>query len=400
MSPPRFPRPSRRARWAILGLAATAGLLSYAIVRGANRGNDFKYPYGAARLLWTTGALRVDSQPRYPVTFHALLAPLASRPIGQAAAVWAVASVAAIGALPWLFRRLAGVAYRRQVVAWVAVAPFFVDAVVMGQSDPINVFLVTAGLVASKSGRGALGAGLVGLAGMIKILPAVQWATILARTRSRGVWLGVALSAAAGFGVVALAVGPGPALDGFRRQYEWIRDHEKPWHLVARGGDLRPNNESLPIVLARTFGNIPDEFRFPEAVVVARWPLGVIWAAWGLVLSALVAAWLVASVRASRLEPGRAWLGTFALTSVVMLASTPICWHHYFLWTLPAALFLADRPRLVAGVAAAQVLGSASATARACGVHTAIALGLFSLVARRMIAGPGPEGDGDTGAGV
>ncbi len=33
--------------------------------------------------------------------------------------------------------------------------------------------------------------------------------------------------------------------------------NEKPWHLVARGTDLRPNNESLPIVLARTFSAMP-----------------------------------------------------------------------------------------------------------------------------------------------
>ncbi len=358
--------------------------LTYVIYRGANRGSDFKYPYGAARLLWTTGHLNVRAQPRYPVTLHVMLAPLASLPLRTAVAIWAALSVAATAALPRMLGRLSGIEPRRQLAAWALVAPFFVDALILGQGDPINLFLVTAGLVAAREGRGAAGAGLVGLAGLIKILPIVHWGTLLARRRSWDVWVGMALTVALGFGLIVAAVGWQPALGAIRTQVAWVRDREKPWHLVARGGDLRPNNESLPIVLARTFGDLPPGHRDPRAVSLARLPLGPIWMTWWAILAVLAAGWLASLRPASRAEDGRGWLGMFALTSIVMLAATPICWPHYFLWTLPAALFLIDRPRLLVAAAVASWLGLASQAARGMGCHMLLALGLFAPVVRDL----------------
>lgn len=377
----------RRVRYALrtLALVAVVALFAYVSIRGANRGNDFKYFYGAARLLWKGGHLRVDSQPRYPITLHAMLAPLASRSIGTAATAWAAISFLAVASLPWGLARLTGVAPRRQLLAWAAVAPFFIDALILGQGDPINFALVTWGLVAVTEGRGFVGAGLIGLAGMIKILPAVHWMTALSRTRSPGVFAGITASIVAGFAVVAVAVGPGEALRGFEEQARRISEHEKPWHLVARGGDLRPNNESLPIVLARTLGAMPDEHRPRGVPVLARLPLGIIWGVWCAVLVALSASWIVSARSAGRMESARGLTGMFALTSIAMLAATPICWHHYFLWTTPACLVLVGRPGLVAGYAAASLVGSASPLLRGIGWHMFLALGLFAIVAREIV---------------
>jgi alpha-1,2-mannosyltransferase len=373
----------RRARYALraLALAAIVALFAYVVIRGTNRGNDFKYFYGAARLLWKGGHLRVDSQPRYPITLHVMLAPLASRSIGTAATVWAALSFGAVGSLPWALARLTGVRPRRQFLAWAAVAPFFIDALSLGQSDPINFALVAWGLVAVKEGRGFVGSLLIGMAGLIKILPAVHWATALTRSRSTAVFAGVAATIVAGFGLVALAVGPEEAIRGFHDQAEWISRNEKPWHLVARGGDLRPNNESLPIVLARTFGAMPEGFRPRNALVVARLPLGLIWGAWGTVLVGLALTWLASARAAGRLDPGRSLTGMFALSSIAMLAATPICWHHYFLWTMPACLFLIHRPWIVGGYAVVSLAGSASQAMRGVGWHMVLALGLFAMVA-------------------
>jgi alpha-1,2-mannosyltransferase len=71
----------------------------------------------------------------------------------------------------------------------------------------------------------------------------------------------------------------------------------------------------------------------------------------------------------------------FALSSILMLASTPICWHHYFLWTMPACLFLIHRPRSIAGYAVVSLVGSAFPVARGLGWHMVLALGLFAMVA-------------------
>lgn len=371
---------TNQTRRKLVVAAAVLAFLAYVVYRGANRGSDFKYPYGAARLLWKTGALHVRAQPRYPVTLHVLLAPLAGLPLGAAVAVWAGLSVAAVAALPRLLARLSGVEPRAQLAAWALVAPFFVDALVLGQSDPINVLLVSAGLLAARRGQGLAGAGLIGAAGLIKILPFTHWATLLARRRTGDVWGGVALTAVFGLGLIVAAVGWRPALAEVRAQAEWVSAREKPWNLVERGTDLRPNNESLPIVLARTFGDLPGGRRDWQSLSLARWPLGLIWGAWWAVLAALGAGWVASLGPARAVDDGRGWLAMFALTSVVMLAATPICWNHYFLWTLPAALFLVHRPRLLAAAAVASVLVTASPAARGVGCHMMITLGLFALV--------------------
>lgn len=374
----------RHIRRLALALAVLA-FLGYVVYRGANRGSDFKYPYGAARLLWKTGALHVRAQPRYPITFHVLLAPVAGLPLGIAVAVWAGLSVAAVVALPGVLGRLSGAGPGRQLAAWALAAPFFFDALVLGQSDPINILLVSAGLVAARGGRGATGAGLIGMAGLIKVLPVAHWATLLARRRTGDVWGGMGLTAVFGAALVVAAVGWGPALAEVRAQAEWVRDREKPWHLVDRGTDLRPNNESLPIVLARTFGDLPAGSRRDwDSVSLARLPLGLVWVAWWAALAVLGAAWLASVRPAGRVEDGRGWLAMFGLTSVLMLAATPICWNHYFLWTLPAALFLDHRPRLLWTAAAASLLVTASPAARGVGCHMLIALGLFALVVRDL----------------
>jgi hypothetical protein len=376
-----------KSRSTLLLALAALPLLAYVVHRGAHRGSDFKYPYGAARLLWQTGALHVRAQPRYPVTLHVMLAPLASLPLGVAAGVWAGLSVAAIAALPGWLGRLGGVEPRRQVVAWALVAPFFVDALILGQSDPINLGLVTAGLLAAKEGRGAAGVGLIGLAGFIKLLPFAHWGTLLTRRRSPDVWIGMVLTVACGFGLLVAALGWEPAVAGLRAQAEWVCQIEKPSRLVARASEVRPNNESLPIVLARTFGDIPPAVRDGRAVALARLPLGVIWPIWWGILAALGISWLAALRAAGRVESGRAWLGMFALTSIGMLATTPICWNHYFLWTLPAAVFLVHRPRLLVAAAVASLVGSASQSARGLGCHMVLAVGLFALVVHDLLRG-------------
>ena len=219
------------------------------------------------------------------------------------------------------------------------------------------------------------------MAGLIKILPVVHWATALTRSRSLGVFAGIAATIVAGFGLVALAVGPEEAIRGFQDQAEWISRNEKPWHLVARGGDLRPNNESLPIVLARTFGAMPEEHRPRNALVIARLPARPDLGGVGDGSIAVALTWLASARAAGRLDPSRALTGMFALSSIAMLAATPICWHHYFLWTMPACLFLIGRPGIVAGYAVLSLAGSASQTMRGVGWHMMLAMGLFAMVA-------------------
>ena len=174
---------------------------------------------------------------------------------------------------------------------------------------------------------------------MIKILPILHWATIAVRSRTWTVWLGMALTTAIALGMVATAVGWSSAIAAIQEQVAWIRGYEKPWHLVARGADLRVNNESLPIVLGRTFGNLePDKPLHTLSLGIV--PLNLVWLTWGVVLAGLSVTWVGCVIKTRAAEPRRAILGISALTSVLMLVCTPICWHHYFLWLLPSVIFL------------------------------------------------------------
>ena len=56
------------------------------------------------------------------------------------------------------------------------------------------------------------------------------------------------------------------------------------------------------------------------------------------------------------------------------------------MWLLPATLFLTRRPRLLVGVAVLGQLGMMIPVFRGLGVHTVIALCLFAMVARELLA--------------
>jgi hypothetical protein len=99
----------------------------------------------------------------------------------------------------------------------------------------------------------------------------------------------------------------------------------------------------------------------------------------------MILTWIGCALGARRAPPARAWLGMFALTAVVMLMATPIAWPHYFLWLLPSTLFLGHRRRLLLAVAGLGQLGMMIPVLRGLGVHTAIALFLFVVVARDFV---------------
>jgi hypothetical protein len=360
-------------------------VLAYSIARGAGLTSDFKNPYRVARTFWETGVLDIRGEPRYPPTIRVLLAPLAALPIGVAAAAWAVLSLGAVAALPGRLERLSGIPVRGQGLAWLAVLMYLLDAFALGQSDPVNLFLVAAGLALARGARPVTGAGLIGLAGMIKVLPVAFWAVLVARGRAAAAAAGAVLTALAATALLAAAAGPGPGLHSIGEWIAVLREQEGPWGLVANTNSLRENNEALPVVLARTFGDLDPELT-RNAVSLARLPLRAIWGIWLAVLGALGATWLACAWRARRAPPERAWLGMFALTAIGMLAATHIAWPHYFMWLLPATLFLAPRPRVLLGAAALGQLGMMVPVLRGLGCHMAIALALFALVARDLLA--------------
>ena len=204
---------------------------------------------------------------------------------------------------------------------------------------------MTWGLTLAREARPLAGAGLIGLAGMIKVLPVVFWGVLIARGRLVAAAAGAGLTMAAGVALLVIAAGWEPGLHSIGEWLAVLREGEGPWGLIATQNSLRENNEALAVVLARTLGDLDPELT-RNAVSLARLPLGVVWAIWLAVLAAMGAVWIACAWRARRAAPERAWLGMFGLTAPLMLAATHIAWPHYFLWLLPTALFLARTPAL------------------------------------------------------
>src|SRR5207247_7354715 len=123
---------------------------------------------------------------------------------------------------------------RAQALPWLAVLTFVADALVLGQSDPINLFLVVAGLVLAQGERPVLGAGLIGLAGMLKVLPAVFWAVLVARRRIRAAVIGAFLTAVVGGALLTGFAGRDAGLDSVLEWYAGLRETEGPWGLVQQ----------------------------------------------------------------------------------------------------------------------------------------------------------------------
>jgi hypothetical protein len=373
-------------RRVLIGLAVLAAVVgTYSIIRGATGASDFKNPYRVARIFWETGTLDIRGEPRYPPTIRVLMAPLAALPLAAAAAVWTVLSLGAVAALPRGFERLGAPALRQQALPWLAVLTFVLDAFALGQMDPVNLCLVTWGLVLARESRAVAGAGLIGLAGMIKVLPVAFWGVLIARRRVAAAAAGALLTAAAGVALLTVFAGWGAGMHGIAEWITVLREREGAWGLIATRNSLRENNEALPVVLARTFGDL-DPGLSRNAVSLARLPLSVVWAIWLAILAAMAVTWLVCAWGARRIAPDRGWLGMFALTAVVMLAVTHIAWPHYFMWLLPATLFLARRRPVLWTAAAIGQLGMMIPVLRGLGCHMALALALFALVARDLLA--------------
>ena len=381
-----------RRAWMFIGLAL---FFLYVVYRGANRGSDFKYPYYAAQALWRTHQFHVRAQPRYPISFHVLLAPIAALPLWLASAVWAALSMVAVATLPKVIQALSGLSFREQGPIWLFSLPFLIDALVLGQSDPINLALVLWSLVALEQGWLLVAAGMVGLAGMIKILPIFHWATLIARTRHWQLWLGIALTILFGIGIVVAGAGTSDALLAARQQFNWLSQRERPWHLLERGADLRVNNESLPIALARTMGRI--EPRPPlHALSLDLLSFETIWWVWSGMILSLVVGWLACAWAVRKNHSTRALLALGSLTSILMLACTPICWHHYFLWLLPSLTYFGDRRKLLWSGGGFSLVVSALPVARGMGLHMMIALLLYTLITIDVLKQAQREGDADS----
>lgn len=72
--------------------------------------------------------------------------------------------------------------------------------------------------------------------------------------------------------------------------------------------------------------------------------------------------------------------GLFSLVAIGMLAVSPLVWTHYFIWTLPALVYLSKRPRWVLGWGLASAVMLTTVPTRAMGAHMLLSLVLYGRI--------------------
>jgi alpha-1,2-mannosyltransferase len=232
------------------------------------------------------------------------------------------------------------------VVACWALCGTVAENLVLGQVNPILLFLLVLAWWDVSRGRGAVAAGAIGLATALKLWPAVLLIALAAlhwRRAAAGLAAAIALVALSWLPFLALPPPHSPARADYWAGTPALLNFSLP-AVALRLADPPTPGEILPASWRN--GNDPLAFELPARQAILSAGLA------GLLL-VLGALWLLWTAR------GTGGKGTMpAMTAAVSLAllASPISWYHYQLLQLPGLALLARRwansPARLLGLAA------------------------------------------------
>ena len=308
---------------------------------------DFRHYYdAAARVLAGLSPYEVGGFDYPPLTALIVL-PVAWLPYPQARIAWLVVN--------WLCLAAAGILLARTLggdrAAWVTVAACWAlcgtvaENLVLGQVNPLLLFLVVLAWWGVSRGRGAVAAGAVGLATALKLWPAVLLIALAAlhwRRAVAGLVAALALIVLSWLPFLALPPPHSPARADYWVGTPALLNFSLP-AVALRLADPPTPGQILP--LSWRNGNDPLAFKLPARQAALSAGLA------GLLL-ALGAACLFFAARAG----GRGELPAMAAAVSLALLASPISWYHYQLLQLPGLALLArrwaDRPARLLALAA------------------------------------------------
>jgi alpha-1,2-mannosyltransferase len=364
---------------------------------------DFHHFHLDARYVWEHGQLNPDLDnakplkrrqlPFYLPAVSLLLAPVAFGGLKVAAGLWATMETLSLGVGLWLLSRWVGELRpgRRaggMLGVAVAVSLYAVYEAARFNQLTLPVFaMLLLGYAALERGRDVRAGFWLGLAALVKLLPALLLVWLVLKRR----WwaAGAMVATVAAVAIVPCLIVFGPRQTLVYHEQWWVHNVEGPpaqsmaedevegeeqlaEHFVDR------HNQSLPVVLSRLLSPThPSRLSWqPVKLETAT----CVWIARG-VLAALVAGLLWRTRRAwGRLGPAERRV-EFAVYLLAMMVFAPLLRQYYLAWALPAVLLfvmmargvvLTGRRRLgVAGVTVwlAGMALWAWEPARVCGAH-------------------------------
>lgn len=432
--PARPPRPLRPPRaWRPLLAAAalyTAVVIVTVAVRtaGADRGNDydavrarstsdFRDYWWTAREFRQTGQVTTDyGVHNYLPAFAILMLPWSFLPLPLAAALFALLSLALFAVSALLAEELLSDSPRSGPrpalgLAVVLALPYVHSCAVLGNIGLLLAFLIVSTWFLVERGREWEAGIALGLAAVLKLLPAllILFFLIKRRWRVAGAALGIAALLALGLPLATL----GPAATRAQLadfQARAVRDHAA-WRTIT--ADKPPKglygNSALPMVLRRLLTPLnagPDDADHRLFVNVADLPRPAVLATYAALIAAFGGVSLAAAAARPRrfppetVEAGRAVRAQYGAWCCLMLLASPLLWVHYLplaYWPLAWAsdhvlrAHRAHRPGrwlstavLALWIAAAVLL--AWPTARAAGAQLVAIAALWVLLVSRCFA--------------
>ncbi len=377
------------------------GLTDYDEIRAATT-SDFRDFWWTARHFCETGKLTADfGVHNYLPFFPLFMLPWSLLPLPVAAAAFSALSLVLFGVAIALTYNLLANGSRSPPRTWLIITavlllPYVHSCAVMGNVGLLMAFLVVATWFLVERGREWEAGAALGLAALIKLLPALLVIFFLLKRRWR---------VAGGAASVVLLLGLGLplgmlGLDQTARQHQAFFDTAVRQHsayqtiMTDKPGKAYYKNSALPMILRRLLTPLnasgTDEPFYVNALTLPR---AVVLAVFVIVVVTALFVTTVVTLRGPPSWPppdpsdGQAVRGQFAAWCCLALISSPLVWAHYLplcLWPLALAARNAlrrNRTRPIAMVVlVCWILGAAalaSPLARAAGAQLAPVLLLW-----------------------
>jgi hypothetical protein len=433
-SDPTSPIPHWRG-WLPLIIAGVAYAVLIAVVVGLRThgvGPEDEYQAARARTTsdfrdfwWTANQFRqtgrITSETgvhNYLPFFTIFMLPWSFLPLQLAAILFSLLSLGLFAATIVLVESLLrdGLPRRPQRPLLIAIAlalPYVHACLVLGNVSLLVLFLVVAAWFFVERGREWEAGGALGLAALIKLLPALLIVFFLIKRRWRVAGTAAGTMVILGLLVPLFSLGYTETVAQHAGFYQRaLADHSAIQTLTAdKPPKMNYGNNALPAVLRRLLSPInagKNDTTGRLYVNVADLPRGAILAIYIIIMGLILAASLVATLRGPRRWPpesvpeGRSLRAQFGVWCCLMLLASPLMWTHYLpLAYWPLAL-MADRgertwrahhrPDALAAVALliwlAGCIALASPTARAAGAQLASVLVLWLMLAILTIRRP------------
>lgn len=405
-------RPWRALAWACAAYAVLAAAIA---AERAPTTSDFRDYWENAVHFLQTGEISAElGVHNYLPAFTILMAPWGLLPLRLAVFLFVLLSVALFGWTVVLAERALqpGRTARPRAATLLAAGlliPYVTSCVVLGQVGLAVGLLVMLGWRLARRGRACAAGAALGLAALLKVVPAAALAFFMLRGARRLVLAAATVALGLGLGLPLLVLG----------ETETISQHVQFFERAVLGQsavrtllDEQPDkalysNNSLPIVLRRLLSPVSggkDADGAGWCVNVADLPRGEILAVYAVFMAVVLLATIGVTVRA-RGFGGDGDDGCFAAWLCVALLASPLLWTHYLVWMYWPLRWLAGNALNAGGLWASRgparlalliwlagCIALAFPAARAAGAQLfsvfAVWLGVATVLAARRRGGP------------